>query len=189
VPILYLAFGDEGVANAVLYYVPNGLAIYTIGVYLASGERELRQGIKAVFSTPLIYAAVLGLVLNLTDVTVPRVVMRSLDLMGQASVPLMLLVLGLNVGRFRFSQLGLTVAGAVIRVGGGFALGLLAVWLLGLTGVPRAVVIFEAAMPGAVAVAVLCSRYNTEAELCSSIVLLTTLLAVGVIPVLLYYLT
>ncbi|MCX8032485.1 MAG: AEC family transporter [Thermoleophilia bacterium] len=189
VPILYLAFGDEGVKNAVLYYVPNGLAIYTLGVYLASGKKELRQGIKAIFCTPLVYAAVLGLVLNLAGAEIPSVAVRSFELMGQAAVPLMLLVLGVNVTKFGFSYLGRTVTASVIRVGGGLALGWLAVWLFGLSGIARSTVIFEAAMPGAIVVAVLCSRYKTEAALCSSVVLLTTLMAVGVIPALIYYLT
>jgi len=54
-PIIYLAFGDEGVAKAMLYYIPNGLLVYSLGVYMASGHSNLRQGIKAVLRTPLIY--------------------------------------------------------------------------------------------------------------------------------------
>lgn len=188
-PILYLAFGDEGVANAVLFYIPNGLLIYSLGVYMASGHRELRRGIKAVLHTPLIYAAVLGLVLNLADVPLPAVLTNSVEFVGRASVPLMLLVLGMNVGRYRLTQIPTTLVAGVIRMGGGFALGLLAVWLLGMTGVPRAVVLFEAAMPSAVVTAVLCTKYDNQAELVSSIVLATTIMAVGVIPALLYYLT
>jgi len=188
-PILYLAFGDEGVANAVLFYIPNGLLIYSLGIYMASGHKDLRQGIKAVARTPLIYAAVLGLVLNVTGVPLPRTVTGSVEFVGRASVPLMLLVLGMNVGRYRFTQIPVTLVASVIRMGGGFAFGLLCVWLLGLTGVPRAVVLFEAAMPSAVVTAVLCTKYNNQAELVSSIVLATTIMAVGVIPALLYYLT
>lgn len=188
-PILYLAFGNEGVAKAILYYIPNGLLIYSIGVYVASGQHELRQGLRAVLRTPLIYAAVLGLVFNLSSVPVPRMVLQSLSLMGQAAVPLMLLVLGINVGRYRLTRLPTTLAASVIRVGGGLVLGLLAVWLLSLSGVPRAVVIFQAAMPSAIFNAILCTKYNNDAEMASSIVLATTVMAVGVIPALLYYLT
>lgn len=188
-PIIYLAFGDEGVATTVLFYIPNGLLIYSLGIYMASGHKEMRQGLKAVFKTPLIYAAVLGLVLNLAGVPVPDAVTNSLKLVGQAAVPLMLLVLGLNIGRFKFSQIPLTLTASVIRMGGGFVVGLLAVWLLDMTGLPRAVVLFEAAMPSAVFTTVLCTKYNNQPELVSSIVLTTTLMAVGVIPALLYYLT
>jgi predicted permease len=188
-PIIYLTFGDVGVANMMLFGIPNALLVYSLGIYMASGHKELNQGIKAVLHTPLIYAALLGLLLNLTRVPLPQVVTGSVELVGRAAVPLMLLVLGMNVRRYRFAQIPVTLAASVIRMGGGFALGLLAVWLMGMTGVPRAVVLFMAAMPSAVVTAVLCSKYDNQAELVSSIVLTTTLMAVGVIPALLYYLT
>jgi predicted permease len=188
-PILYLAFGDEGVAKAVLFYIPNGLLVYSLGIYMASGKKGLRRGVGTVLRTPLIYAAVVGLVLNLTGVAVPQVVITSFKFAGQAAVPLMLMVLGMSIGHVRFTRVPLTLVASVIRMGGGFAVGMLAVWLLGMTGTPRAVILFEAAMPSAVFVSVLCAKYKNEAELVSSIVLTTTLMAVGVIPALLYYLT
>jgi predicted permease len=189
VPIIYLAFGDAGVAQAMLYYIPNGLLIYTLAVYVASGHKEWRQGVMAVFRTPLIYAAVLGLVLNLAGAELPLVVTNSFKFVGQAAVPVMLLVLGMNVGRFKIRQIPLTLVASVIRMGGGFAVGLFAVWLLGMTGVPRAVALFESAMPSAIFVSVLASKYHNGAELVSSIVLMTTIFAIGVVPALLYYLT
>jgi len=188
-PIIYLGFGDQGVALTVLFFIPNLLLVYSLGIYMASGHKALRQGVGAVFRTPLIYAAILGLILNLTGAAVPEAVTNSLRFVGQAAVPLMLLVLGMNMGRFKFSQIGLTITASVIRMGGGFAVGLLAVWLLGMTGLPRAIVLFEAAMPSAVVTSVLCTKYGNNPELVSSIVLTTTLMAVGVIPALLYYLT
>jgi malate permease and related proteins len=188
-PIIYLAFGDEGVAKAVLFYIPNGLLIYSLGVYMASGQAGLGPGFKAVLRTPLIYAAVVGLLLNLTGVPLPEVVTSAFEFMGQAAVPLMLLVLGMTIGDVRFTRLPWTLAASVIRMGGGFALGLLAVWLLGLTGLPRAIVLFEAAMPSAVFVSLLATKYKNEAELVSSVVLATTVMSIGVIPALLYYLT
>jgi predicted permease len=188
-PILYLAFGDEGVALAVLFYIPQGLLIYSLGVYVGSGQTGLRQGLGVMLRTPLLYAAVIGLALNLAGVPLPTVVTSSLKFMGQAAVPLMLLVLGVNVGRIRITDLSLTLAASVIRMGGGLCMGLLAVWLLGITGIPRAVVLFESAMPAAIFVSMLCTKYQNEAELVSSVVLATTLMAVPVIPVLLYFLT
>jgi malate permease and related proteins len=188
-PILYLAFGDDGVAKAVLYYIPYSLLLCSLGIYMASGKKGLRQGVGAVLRTPLIYAAVIGLLLNGTGAGLPEVVTKSFQFVGQAAVPLMLLVLGMSIGHIRFTQIPLTLAASVIRMGGGFAVGMLAVWLLGMTGVPRAVVLFEAAMPSAVVVSALCTKYKNEAELVSSIVLTTTLMAIGAVPALLYYLT
>jgi hypothetical protein len=187
-PIIYLAFGSEGLTNAVLFYIPNGILIYSLGIYVASGHKGLRSGLRELARTPLIYAALLGLVLNLAGVTLPTLVMDSLKFMGQAGVPLLLLVLGMNMGRVRVAHLPLTLAASVIRMGGGFLLGLLAVWLLGLTGVVRSVVIFEAAMPAAIVIGAICTKYKNEEELVSSVVFVTTLASIIAIPLLLMYL-
>jgi predicted permease len=189
-PIIYLAFGDEGAARVILMSVPQAILMYSLGVYVASNQGSIRQGLGTMLRTPLIYAAVLGLVFNLTRVPLPEVVILSTRFMGQASVPLMLFLLGSTIGRFRVTQGWLTAGAAVMRMGVGFSLGLLIAWLLGLQGISRAVVIFESAMPAAVMGSVLCIKYgNQEKELVASVVLVTTLAAVGVVPALLYYLT
>lgn len=142
-----------------------------------------------VLRTPLVYAMALALIFNLSGVVMPKVVVSSLDLLAGAAVPLMLIVLGMTMRGLRFTQLPVTLTASVIRIGGGFALGLLAVWLFGLTGVPRAVVLFEAAMPSAVFCTILASRYENEAELVSSVVLTTTIMSIVTVPLLIFYLT
>ena len=188
-PIIFLAFGSEGAALAILMYIPQGIILNSLGVYVASGEKDMKQGLLVMLKTPLMYAAILGLALNLAHVPMPSVVIGSVDLLGKAGVPLMLLILGVSIGRFRFQQIPLTLAAGILRVGGGFALGMFSVWLLGLAGVNRAVALFEASMPSAVFVSVLAAKYKNEEELVSSVVLTTTLMAIGVIPALLYFLT
>ena len=188
-PIVTLAFGPEGVAQTMLFYIPYAILLNTLGVYLAAGRKGMKQGVVAMLRTPLIYAMVLGLVLNVSGVVLPEVVDESLKLVGNMSVPLMLIVLGMTIRGMRFTELPATLIASVIRIGGGFLLGLLAVWALGIAGVPRAVVLLEAAMPSAVFATVLASRYRNEAELVSSVVLASTIMSIAVIPVLIYYLT
>jgi predicted permease len=187
-PIIYLAFGAEGLAKAAIFYMPYGILVYSVGVYVAAGQSDLQQGLKVMLRTPLIYAAVLGFVLNLAGAVLPDLVMNSLKFVGQAGAPLILLVLGMNIGKIRPAHLPLTLVASVLRMGGGLAFGLLAVWLMGIAGMPRAIVIFLSAMPSAVLVAIITTKYKNEAELVSSVVLVTTMASVVVIPVLLYYL-
>jgi predicted permease len=187
-PIIKLAFGDAGVAQTMLFYIPYAMLINSLAIYMASGQKGMREGLRAILRTPLIYAVVLALVLNLAGAALPEVITKSVGLVGQAAVPLMLLVLGMTIGDIRFTQLPATLVASVIRMGVGFSLGLLAVWLFEFTDIPRAVTLFEAAMPSAVFTSLLASRYKNEAELVSSVVLATTLLSLAVIPALLYYL-
>ena len=187
-PIVYLAFGTEGVAMTVLFYIPQGFLIYSLGVYLAAGQEGLKPGLRAMARTPLLYTAVLGVALNLAGVTLPTLLYDSLKFMGTATIPLILVVLGMTIGSVKLTHVPLSLLAGVLRMGGGFAFGLLAVWAFGLTGMARNIVLFESAMPAAILTAVLCTKYRNEAELVSSVVLMTTLASIVVIPVLLYFL-
>ena len=78
-----------------------------------------------------------------------------------------------------------TLLASFLRVGVGLMLGLLAVNALNITGVSRSVVILDSAMPSAALVSILATKYDNEAELVSSVVFLTTIISLVIIPLLL----
>lgn len=67
-------------------------------------------------------------------------------------------------------------------MGGGLLLGWLAVALLGLTGVERAVVILVAAMPSAVSSVIFAAETGLDEELVASIVALSICLGMVTLP-------
>ena len=67
-------------------------------------------------------------------------------------------------------------------------MGLVAATLFGLDGVSRSVVILDSAMPSAANTSILAMKYNNEPELVSSVVFVTTVASLVIIPVLLFLL-
>jgi predicted permease len=187
-PITYLAFGSEGLFAAVLFYIPQVLLAYTLGIFIMAGQ-HWKENLKEVFKIPPIYGAVLGLVLNLAGVNVPDLVIRPLSVIGSMVIPLVLLVLGYNLSRVKISSVPTTLLASFLRVGVGLGLGFLTSGIFGLTGVLRAVVILDSAMPAAATASILATKYNNEAELVSSVVFVTTVTSLVVIPFLLSILT
>ena len=183
-PITYLAFGSEGLFAAILFYIPQSLLAYTIGIFIMAGK-HWRESIKEGFKIPPIYAAVLGLIFNLTGVKVPELVINPLSFIGTLVIPLVLLVLGYNLSRVKISSLPTTLLASFLRVGVGLGLGFLTAGLFGLTGILRAVVILDSAMPAAATASILATKYDNEAELVSSVVFVTTVASLVVIPFLL----
>jgi len=63
IPISEFAFGPTGRATAVVYLVAQAVAMYTLGVYVAArGEDgDWREGVRSVFTIPLIYALLAAL--------------------------------------------------------------------------------------------------------------------------------
>jgi len=187
-PILYLAYGSEGLFAATLFYIPNVLLIYSLGVYIAAGK-HWKESIKEVFKVPPIYAALIGLLLNLFDIIVPDLIIKPMNFISMMVIPLVLLVLGSNLSKVKFTSLPTTLVASFLRVGIGLLFGLLAVNLFNLTGILRLVVIFDSAMPSAVNSAILATKYKNEAALVSSVVFITTTASLVIIPFLLYVLS
>ncbi|MFC2010035.1 AEC family transporter [Chloroflexota bacterium] len=186
-PIIYLVYGSEGLFAATLFYIPSVLLIYSLGVYIASGK-HWKDSLKEVLKVPTLYAALAGLIINLCKITVPELVVKPLDFIGMMAIPLVLLILGCNLASVKIRSLPTTLLASFIRIGFGLLLGFLAVNLFNLTGILRAVVILDSAMPAAVNASLLATKYRNEAELVSSVVFITTLASLIVIPFLLHFL-
>jgi len=162
--------------------------MFTLGVFITSAK-HWRESIKEVFRVPPIYGALLGLVLNLFNVTVPELIIKPLDFIGLMAIPLVLLVLGYNISKVKITSLPTTLLSSFLRVGIGLVFGFLAVNLFNLTGLLRSIVILDSAMPAAAISSVLATKYENEAELVSSVVLITTIASLVIIPFLLYVLS
>lgn len=184
VPLNHFAFGQAGLERAILIGVIFALFAYTVGIFLASwGQASLRQAAANVFTVPLPYAAVLGLVIAMTGAPVPELVMRLTQVAGNLAIPLMLVILGIQISRTSLQgRWGLMLGASAIRLVGGAAVGFLLAYWLGLGGVTRQAAIVEAAMPTAVVASVLATEFHSDAKLVSSIIVLSTLLSIVTLP-------
>jgi len=179
IPLALFAFGEPGLQRATLLFVITALTQYSLGVYIASGQR----GWQEVFRLPLIYAALLGLFVNLGEIQVPRALFESLRLLGYSTIPLMLVSLGCRLSSVTSITWGHSVAGALLRIVGGFACAYLTVTLLGMEGINRQILLLYGSLPSAVVNFVLTEKYRQDPELAASIILMTTLLSLVTIPV------
>jgi len=187
-PVMTLAYGQEGLLAATLFYIPVTIISLTVGVMIFS-RRNWKDGLRETLKVPAIYGAVLGLIFNLCHITIPELIFSPLNLIGQMVIPLTLLVLGYQLSSVRITDMKLTAVASFIRIGVGLGMGFAATALFGLTGVPRSVVILDSAMPSAVNTSILAAKYNNEPEIVSSVVFVTTVSSLFIIPILLLFLT
>ena len=185
-PIIFLAFGTEGLFAATLFFIPNALLIYSLGVSIAS-KKPWKESIKEVFKIPLIYAAILGLTVNLLRINIPNLILEPLNFIGMMGIPLILIILGYNLSGVKITSFPTTLLASFLRMGIGLLLGLVSVKLFNLTGIIRSVVILDSAMPAAVFSSILAAKYNNEPDLVSSVVFMTTIISLITIPLLLHF--
>ena len=174
-----LAFGDEGARRAALVFCTTMTLHATFGVSTALGRGRLGGVLRA----PLFHSAWLGLLVSGLDLRLPGLLTEPIRMLGEITIPLLLLTLGIQLRQLRVVDLkGASVAVAIRMVGGPIAM-LLFVSLLDVTGVSRQVLLLNSVMPAAVINVAIAERYDVDPELVVSATVLGTLLALIVIPV------
>ncbi|MFW5920008.1 MAG: AEC family transporter, partial [Halanaeroarchaeum sp.] len=118
IPLSAFAFGATGRATAILFIVVQMTTIYTIGVYVASrgAVDSWTRSVTEVFKLPLVYAVVAAGVFRYLGMIPPadNTVMQVITMSGDASIPLMLLLLGIQLAN---TDYGATIKRVVPPVG------------------------------------------------------------------------
>jgi predicted permease len=182
IPLSLFAFGEPGLQRGTLFYVMITLMHNSLGLYLLGGK----GGAREIFRLPLIYAAVLGLLFNLAKIPIPEPIFQPLSVLGMSVIPLMLVSLGYRLYTMPSLTWGHSLAGALIRVIGGFASAYLTVELLGIQGINRQVILLYGSLPSAVINFMLTEKYSRDPELAASIILFSTVLSVIAVPLVLW---
>ena len=110
---------------------------------------------------------------------------RSADLLGQFTIPIMILALGVSLAKLKVHSLGRSALLSLVRIGGGMALGFGIGALFGLEGVELGVVVLQASMPVAVFNYLFAQYYNNEPEEVAGLVVVSTAMSFMMLPFLL----
>jgi predicted permease len=124
------------------------------------------------------YAVLLALLMNARDMSLPVPVARAVDLAAGGTIPLMLILLGVQLTQVEFSgsQRALQVSVALRLVIAPLA-ALLFAGLFGLQGLTRQASVTQASMPSMVSATVLAAEYNLDSRLVTAVVFIITLLS------------
>jgi predicted permease len=187
-PLSEFAFGQTGLQRAVVFFVITAILANTLGVFLASrGTASIKRSLFNMVTVPLPYAVTLGLIINLGHLTLPLPLERAITLLGQAAVPAMLVVLGLQLARVsirgRWKPIALATAARLV-VAPLVAFPLAA--LLGLSGITGQVMIVQASLPTAVISSILAAEFGADAEFTAAVVFVSTLASIATLTVLLW---
>jgi len=178
-PIVTFRWGEVGALVGAVVLAGTSIVSATIGVWIAGRGHGARNPLGRLLRVPLVWALVLGLGLRLSDVALPVVVGRSVELLGQAAIPCMLVVLGLQLMSLRRGpSADLPLAGLAVTAGLKLLVVPILAWglaiALGLPDTTIAVLVVQQAMPTAVFSVVLATEYGRPAHVAAFVVAVTT---------------
>lgn len=178
-PLVSFAFGESALQYAGLYFVTTSILFNTVGILLASlGHANLKDALLGLLKVPTVYGVLLAMLINGFRIELPVALSRTIDLAAGGSIPMMIVLLGIELSRVQWSSslrgAGLSVSlrlliAPFIALGLGLLLGMQgAVWQAGIT---------QASMPAAVNTTILAAEYKLDSSLVTAIVFIGTVLS------------
>ena len=183
-PLAVLAFGASVLPEAVAMFMAGTLAYFTVGMWMMeTGRTEGRLSALRMFANPMMVAMIVGMLFAVFKIRLPDMLMTALRMMGEATIPLMLIALGVRMVGVSFGHWRIGVVGAIVCP----LSGLLMAWglepWLTLTEMQRGQMYLFAALPPAVFSFMVAESYQQEPDKVAAIAMIGNLAALIFVPV------
>ena len=179
-PLVLLAFGQEGLALGMAYFFVNSISQYTLGIAISSGQFDTRQLMKQ----PIIWAVIFVLTVILADFQKPKWFNSTTSILAGLTIPAMLIMLGTSLANLNIASLKETLTISFLRILLGLGLGLLVIEMLSLSVIMAGIVLLQSAMPSAVFNYIFADRFNRESDKVAAVILQSTLISALSLPLL-----
>ncbi len=191
-PTAQFAFGAAGLERALLYFIAQAIMAQTLTIAIAqAGNSDWRSGFRQVLRMPPIYAVLAGLLLRWGGfgLDTPNVVgslLHGIDLLSQATLPLLLMLLGMQLAQETpIEDYRLTSIGVVVRLLVSPAIAYVVAYALGLDDLATKVVIIQASLPTAVNMVLYSLEFNARPRFVAGAVVVSTVFSLVTLTVLL----
>ena len=178
-PIALFAFGQAGFERATVLFLASfvGMYVFAPAVYtLGRAGLPAGQALAALWRLPALWVATLALVLRALHLPLPTGLSRGVSLLAQATLPMVLLSLGLQLGAGGWPRLTPTLwLGSAARLLGGPLLAYAVGRAFGLGTLNLQVLVLSASMPTAVNALLLAREYQADTETVAGVATLSTL--------------
>ncbi|QYJ80236.1 AEC family transporter [Shewanella acanthi] len=175
------AYGESGVAMAAVY-VASMTLLYNIQAVICltpKGEQSGRQALGVIIKTltknPLIIAIILGIVISLLAIPIPKMVTDAGQYFANMTLPLALLCTGgsLDIGSLKHERYATWFASFLKLVAAPLLI-TIAAMIIGFRGIDLAIVFLMSSAPTAAASYVMARAMGGNATLAANIIALTT---------------
>lgn len=183
-PLCLFAFGDKGLTFGLALFMIFSLLHFSVGIAILSGKSVLKQTL----TNPIIYSVIAAGIMVFGDFHLPQWANQSVRLLGEFTIPMMLLTLGVSLATLKVAYFGKSVLLAVLRLGLGLAVGVGVAEFFALKGAMRGVVILQSTMPVAVFNYMFAMQYERQPQVVAGMVVVSTLLSFLTMPWLLSWL-
>ena len=190
-PVSLGVFGNEGFLNALFFDLSTSTMIVVYGVILAKefgGDK--REVIKNTITFIPLWAMIFALIFNVFNIPLPYVLENILTYFGQATIPLIMLAIGLSLD---YKNIKTYLSDSIVVSLFKLVLSPLIIFILllflNIKGMAFNIAILEAGMSTAGNALVLAVQYDLDKDLMSSLIFTTVVLSILTLTVIISILT
>ena len=188
IPIANALYGSEGIVRIVFFNVGFNLLYWTLGVWTLRGSgKNILSSSKNLINSGTI-GLLCGITAGLTRLKLPNFILDSTKILGSATIPLALIVVGSIMSEGELQKLRaykktliLIILCRLIIVP------TIALLLTGLfdfiSPLSRAIIVLQSAMPSASTTPIFTTRFGGDSQLASVAVVVTTACSIITIPI------
>jgi len=173
-PLIYVLFGENALGYAVTYMVFVTLIHFSLAI-MALNPNSLKEGIIETFKIPLIYAVIFSFFFK--DIPLSEGMEKMLKLMGDSTMPLMLITIGIKLSKIKMEKLHIGISGALLRLVGGTLISFLTVKTFACPELLKKTIFVQSTLPSAILNFVLCDRFKQDPDISASIIFFSTLIS------------
>jgi malate permease and related proteins len=178
IPLIALAYGQEGVATAVVLLVISNILHFTLGAAVMSGKVEWRM----VWANPLVWSTVLGVSCSQVQLELPEWLQTSLMMIGNVLVPMMLLSLGARLASGKVDDAMVGIKSSVLTLLVRLLAAFLILWFIPLNPFERGALILFACLPAAVFNFMLADKFRVQPNIVASTVFVSHFFSLAFLP-------
>ena len=184
-PVTLFALGEAGLERAVIYLISWNLIVFsTMPAILKGGG--FRSSIIFTFKLPIIWGMILGIVINLFNIELPLKLDDGLHLLGEAAIPVSLLLMGIQISKNRFQPRSYELIASLMRLFGGAFIAYFVGRIINLEILDLQVLVLQSSMPSALASFLIVNEFGGDATITSRVVIVSTLLSFFTLPIILW---
>jgi len=188
IPIINAIFGGVATFYASIVEMVGNILVFSVGIALiqmAAGKR-LKMNPRE-FLTPGIYGVLIGFLLFLFNITLPGFLGDSINIIGSATTPLTMVIIGMQIGRMKVKDIFgestiyiMTFVKLIIIPSVTYVIFFV---VLNDSSLLARVMVLDFAMPAAMCSAIFSQQYGADYEFASKGVLITTLFSIATLPI------
>ena len=184
IPICLFAYGSLGMGVAAAISSLVVLLHFTVNIFLASKNFD----IKIILKSPSTYAVIIAVVFLYYDLEMPQFVLNTVMLLGYTMIVLILMSLGISLTQMKVFSIKSSLISSVGRVVVGPIIGFILIKIFNLSGYAAGVLLIQSSMPSAILTYLIAHMYSPKeiVDNISSMIVVSTLMSLITIPIVLF---